>query len=115
MKKVLFLGIVLLSSSVVVHADEASERELGMTNKIERAQAVYKKKFRKKCGFSGVHFSRNHTAEEWKGIKEHRALKREFKKICPNLTKKDIKMGWVRDIYPFLEEYALDSKKVPSC
>jgi len=35
-----------------------------------KGQKIFKKKFRKKCRFSGVRFARNHTQAEWEEIYE---------------------------------------------
>jgi len=51
----------------------------------KKGQRIFKKKFRKKCGFSGVRFARNHTQSEWETIYDAGKFSAEAKKICPRL------------------------------
>ena len=60
----------------------------------KKGQKIFKKKFRKKCGFSGVRFARNHTQYEWEQIHEKGKFKEEAKKICPRLKVEKIKSKW---------------------
>jgi len=80
-----------------------------------KGQKIFKKNFRKSCGFSGVKFSRNHTQEEWEKIFKEGHLQEETKRICPRIKIEDIKESWWKDIYEFSYEYASDSLKIPSC
>lgn len=62
MKKIIsvctLIIFTLVSMSVTVEA--------GAT----KGQKIFKKKFRKKCGFSGVRFARYHTQGEWEDVYE---------------------------------------------
>ncbi|WP_295421551.1 hypothetical protein [Sulfurovum sp.] len=80
----------------------------------KRGQKIFKKKFRKKCGFSGVRFARNHTQAEWEEIYEEGKFSQEAKKICPRLKLEKIKNSWWKDVYDFSEKYAKDGI-VPKC
>jgi len=80
----------------------------------KKGQRLFKKKFRRKCGFSGVRFARNHTQYEWEEIKDAGKFKREAKKICPRLKIKKIKNKWWKHIYDFTHKYASDGV-VPKC
>ena len=80
----------------------------------KKGQKIFKKKFRKKCGFSGVRFARNHTQAEWEEIYDSGKFPMEAKKICPRLKLKKIKPSWWEDIYEFSEKYAKDGI-VPKC
>ena len=80
----------------------------------KKGQKLFKKKFRKKCGFSGVRFARNHTQAEWESIYNKGKFPAEAKKICPRLNTKKIKSKWWKDVYKFTEKYASDGV-VPKC
>jgi hypothetical protein len=80
----------------------------------QKGQRIYKKKFRKKCGFSGVRFSRSHTQEEWKKLYEAKEFKEEAKKLCPRLEIDKIKAPWWEHVYDFSYRYAKDGA-VPKC
>jgi len=80
----------------------------------KKGQKIFKKKFRKKCGFSGVRFARNHTQAEWEDIYEKGKFKSEAKKICPRLKVEKIKKKWWKDVYQFSYKYASDGM-VPKC
>jgi len=80
----------------------------------KKGQKIFKKKFRKKCGFSGVKFAHNHTQVEWEHIYESGKFKEEAKKICPRLDIEKIKKSWWPYIYEFSHKYASDGV-VPKC
>jgi len=77
-------------------------------------QKIFKKKFRKACGFSGVRFAKNHTSSEWKALYENRRFQSEAKKICPKLDLEKIKTTWWPYVYEFSYKYASDGP-IPSC
>ena len=80
----------------------------------KKGQKIFKKKFRKKCRFSGVRFARNHTQGEWEEIYDDGKFPSEAKKICPRLKLKKIKPSWWEHVYEFSYTYAKDGK-VPKC
>jgi hypothetical protein len=80
----------------------------------KKGQKIFKKKFRKKCGFSGVRFARNHTQAEWEDIWDEGRFQEEAKKICPRLNLKKIKPKWWKHVYQFSRKYASDGV-VPKC
>lgn len=80
----------------------------------KKGQKIFKKKFRKKCGFSGVRFARNHTQLEWEEIWDEGMFQNEAKKICPRLDIKKIKPKWWKHVYEFSHKYASDGI-VPKC
>jgi len=80
----------------------------------KKGQKIFKKKFRKKCGFSGVRFARNHTQAEWENIYEKGKFQKEAKKICPRLKVEKIKKKWWKSVYEFTYKYASDGV-VPKC
>jgi len=80
----------------------------------KKGQKIFKKKFRKKCGFSGVRFARNHTQAEWEEIWDDGKFKEEAKRICPRLKLKKIKESWWKHVYDFSYKYASDGV-VPKC
>jgi len=80
----------------------------------KKGQKLFKKKMRKKCGFSGVRFSRHHTQGEWEEIYDDGKFQKEAKKICPRLKLKKIKPSWWKHIYEFSYTYAKDGK-IPKC
>ncbi len=80
----------------------------------KKGQKIFKRKFRKKCGFSGVRFARNHTQDEWEEIWEEGRFPEEAKRICPRLKLKKIKKSWWKHVYDFSYKYAKDGV-VPKC
>ncbi len=80
----------------------------------KKGQKIFKRKFRKKCGFSGVRFARNHTQDEWEEIWEEGKFQQEAKRICPRLKLKKIKKAWWKHVYDFSYKYAKDGV-VPKC
>jgi len=80
----------------------------------EMGQKIYKKKLRRKCGFSGARFGRFHTQQEWEDLYEKGKYKDEVKRICPKLDLKKIKSQWWEDIYDFSSKYSSDGV-VPKC
>ena len=80
----------------------------------KKGQKLFKKKFRKKCGFSGVRFARNHTQAEWETIYDGGKFPAEAKKICPRLKLNKIKPSWWKHVYQFSVKYASDGV-VPKC
>jgi hypothetical protein len=79
-----------------------------------KGQKLFKKKFRKKCRFSGVRFARYHTQAEWEEIYASGKFPQEAKKICPRLNLDKIKPSWWEHVYEFSETYAKDGM-VPKC
>jgi hypothetical protein len=80
----------------------------------KKGQKIFKKKFRKYCGFSGVRFARNHTSAEWEEIYESGKFQAEAKKICPKLKVEKIKKSWWPHVYEFSYKYASDGI-IPKC
>jgi len=80
----------------------------------KKGQKIFKKKFRKSCGFSGVRFARNHTQAEWEHIYDSGKFQAEAKKICPRLKIEKIKKSWWPHVYEFSHKYASDGM-VPKC
>jgi len=81
---------------------------------VKKGQKIFKKKFRKKCRFSGVRFARHHTQNEWENIYDDGEFEKEAKRICPRLDLKKIKSSWWKNVYEFSYMYASDGK-VPKC
>ncbi len=79
-----------------------------------KGQKIFKKKFRKKCGFSGVRFARNYTQAEWEDIYDDGKFPEEAKRICPRLKLDKIKPSWWEHVYEFSVKYAKDGV-VPKC
>jgi hypothetical protein len=91
MKKI--IAMVVLSLFVMVSMPTVAAA--GAT----KGQKLFKKKFRKKCKFSGVKFSRHHTQAEWEEIYD------DGNKIKPS---------WWEHVYEFSVKYAKDGV-VPKC
>ena len=108
MKKL--IGIVALA--VLISMTVPTVSMAGASAK--KGQKIFKKKFRKACGFSGVRFSRNHTQAEWEEIYDEGKFPDEAKKICPKLNLKKIKKSWWPHVYEFSYKYASDGV-VPKC
>ena len=106
MKKV--MTIVVLALFVMVGMPTV------VTAGASKGQKIFKKKFRKKCGFSGVRFARNHTQSEWEDIYDDGKFQEEAKKICPRLKLDKIKASWWGHVYEFSVKYAKDGV-VPKC
>jgi hypothetical protein len=84
------------------------------TADVKMGQKLFKKKFRKKCRFSGVKFARHHTQGEWEELWEDGKFQEEAKKICPRLQLDKIKDSWWEHVYEFSYEYASDGT-IPKC
>lgn len=76
---------------------------------------IYKKKFHKKCGFSGAKFARNHTQSEWEAIYEMGNLPREAQAICPKLDLLTLESDIWDDIYQHVTKYAIDGVAPNGC
>ena len=85
------------------------------TADIKKGQRIYKKHFYKKCGFSGVVFSRNHLQAEWEEIYEEGNYPQEAKRICPEIELGKIKDQWWKDLYDYSVEYAKDGVPPNGC
>ena len=106
MKKVLTaFGLACMMVAATPTASMASAK---------KGQKIFKKKFRKKCGFSGVRFARYHTQSEWEDIWDEGDFQKEAKRICPGLKLKKIKRKWWKHVYDFSYKYAKDGV-VPKC
>jgi hypothetical protein len=99
------LGLAFLMVSVTPTMTFASAK---------KGQKIFKKKFRKKCGFSGVRFARHHTQAEWEELWDEGKFQEEAKRICPRLKLKKIKKKWWKHVYDFSYKYAKDGV-VPKC
>jgi len=75
---------------------------------------TYKKKFYKKCGFSGVEFARNHTQAEWEEIYRSGNMKQEARMICPGLESLTLESDKWKDIYLYVSKYASDGAYIPN-
>ena len=99
---ILIAALSMISTTTVATAD------------VKMGQKIFKKKFRKKCRFSGVKFARHHTQAEWEEIWDDGKFQDETKKICPKLDVTKIKDAWWEDVYEFSVEYASDGV-IPKC
>jgi len=106
MKKAIVILFLVMFGMVSMTAIVSADSKTG--------QKIFKKKFRKKCGFSGVKFSRHHTQSEWKELWEGGKFKEEAKKICPRLKIEEIKESWWEHLYDFSYQHASDGV-VPEC
>ena len=75
---------------------------------------TYKKKFYKKCGFSGVQFARNHTQGEWEEIYLSGNIAQEAQRICPRLEDMTLETKRWKDIYQYVTKYASDGAYIPN-
>jgi len=89
--------------------------EVMARTQLEKGQKIFKKKFRKYCGFSGVRFARKHTQDEWEEIWDDGKFQEETKKICPKIKLKKIKKSWWKPVYEFTHEYGQGGSHVPHC
>lgn len=106
MKKNIAVFFLVIATMVATTSSVAADADMG--------QKVFKKKFRKKCKFSGVKFARNHTQGEWEDIWNNGEFQQEAKKICPSLDVKEIQDDWWEDVYDFSYQYASDGH-IPKC
>lgn len=107
MRKV--IGVVALSLLISMSIPTSSMAE------VTKGQRLYKKKFYKKCGFSGVMFARHHLQAEWEDIYETGKFQEEAKNICPKLTIETIETKYWKDIYEFSVKYAKDGIPPNGC
>ncbi|HEY9189256.1 MAG TPA: hypothetical protein VIM88_00130 [Sulfurovum sp.] len=75
---------------------------------------LYKKKFYKSCGFSGVEFARKHTQAEWEEIYRSGGLPQEARTICPSLEKMTLKTKDWKSIHQYVTKYASDGAYIPN-
>ena len=106
MKKILSIFVLAAMTMVTVPTVASAGTEKG--------QKLFKKKFRKKCKFSGVRFARHHTQGEWEDLYDDGDFPKEAKKICPRLKLNKIKPSWWKHVYEFSYTYAKDGK-IPKC
>ncbi|SFV61669.1 hypothetical protein MNB_SV-6-1007 [hydrothermal vent metagenome] len=100
---IFIIALSVVSTTTILDADA------------NKGQKIFKKNFRKACGFSGVKFARYHTQDEWKDIYKDGKFPEEVKRICPRLKKDGIgKSAW-SNLYDFAYKYASDSSHIPSC
>lgn len=104
-----FMGVVglLLLITIVI--------QTGAIAGVNKGQRLYKKKFYKKCGFSGVVFARNHLQTEWEDIYVSGQLPQEAKKICPNLVTDTLNEKEWNEIYVYSVKYAKDGVPPNGC
>ena len=107
MQKSIFTILLLLIVGITTQASARSD--------LIKGQKIFKKKFRKYCGFSGVRFARQHTQDEWEEIYDRGKFQLESKKICPRLKLKKIKKSWWKPVYEFTHEYGVGSSHIPHC
>ncbi len=106
MKKVwiVFLMVSMMVSSIVTVA--TADAVMG--------QKIFKKKLRKKCGFSGVKFAKMHTQLEWETLWDEDEFQKETKIICPRLDLKTIEAESWEHLYDFMYKNAKDGA-IPKC
>lgn len=102
--------IVMLTLALFVMVSMPTITTAGAT----KGQKLFKKKFRKKCGFSGVRFARHHTQSEWEDLYDDGKFPQEAKRICPRLKLNKVKPSWWGHVYEFSVTYAKDGI-VPKC
>ena len=107
MRKV--IGVVALSLLISMSIPTSSMAG------VKKGQRIYKKKFYKKCGFSGVIFARHHLQGEWEHIYETGKFPEEAKNICPKLTIETIEKKYWKDIYAYSVKYAKDGVPPNGC
>jgi len=99
----LFLSLCILTATATTLSADA---KIG--------QKIFKKKLRKKCGFSGIRFTQAHTQAEWSEIYENKQFPAVTKTICPQLKLEKIKPAWWKHLYQFSVKYAKDGA-IPKC
>ena len=110
MKKLLVVLSLLMFTGLSTDVMAKSHK-----SQLKKGQKIFKKKFRKYCGFSGVRFARKHTQDEWEEIYDDDKFQEEVKNICPKLKLKKIKKSWWEPVYIFTHEYGEGGSHVPHC
>lgn len=109
------LLFLLLSTTLLVSNTPKQTTPLTQLNSSEIiGKEIFRKKLRKKCGFTGARFARYHTSAEWESLKSEGHFIEEIYKICPRVSK-NINTKWVDPLYEFSKSYASDTGKYPPC
>jgi len=107
MRKIIQVVTILLLISMSISTSSIAGEKQG--------QRLYKKKFHKECGFSGVTFARHYLSAEWENIYEAGKFPEEAKNICPNLNIERIEKRQWKDVYEFSVKYAKDGVPPNGC
>ena len=112
MKKLLFTCLCLLMGSTLMAQEKAVSNS---ADYMTEGMKVFKKKMRKGCRSTGLHFTKAHTKTEWSAIYEQGMLPNEAKTLCPQLdTSRLTKSEWDK-IYIFVNEHSSDNTVIPEC
>ena len=114
MKKVLLTGISLSLMIFTLNAQSFESSEKEKMQKINFAQAIFRKKLQKKCGYTAGYWAQQHTLIEWKFITASGDFKHEFAAMCPRGAEV-LKEKWIEPLYLFAKEYAKDTDQRPKC
>ncbi|MFK5975088.1 MAG: hypothetical protein QM493_01150 [Sulfurovum sp.] len=101
MKKILLFSLII-SMSVMLNAKPI--------NNFEQILKIFKKKLRKKCGYTSSYLAQKHNKKEWEYIYTNKLFRDEFKKLCPKgVGILDDKM--IESLFRFTYKYARGSEK----
>jgi len=83
----------------------------------KRGEKLFRKKFKRRCGYTGARLAQNHTTQEWRDIYDSGKFKEEFDTLCPKRrdTDHELEKSWERAIFKFSECYSSDSANFPAC
>lgn len=120
MKKTLFILLLLTLSHTLIDASETdllnhdNAHQVSTDRQAKVGRNVFRKKLRKRCGFTGAKFAQMHTRNEWQELKDEGNFRIEIYKICPK-TATVLKDHWLEPLYEFSIVYASDSGNYPAC
>ena len=114
MKYTLFAFYFFLISTILLNASNTQSLPENISQKALIGQNIFKKKLKRKCGFTAARFAQSHTQEEWKKLKDEGQFRIEVYKMCPK-TVDVLQDNWIDPLYEFSMVFASDSGIYPSC
>ena len=106
--------LVLCIPTLFLNASDLSTISENISSEAYIGQNLFKKKLKRKCGFTAARFAQTHTKKEWKTIKDEGNFRIEVYKICPD-TAEVLRDEWIEPLYEFSKTFASDSGEFPSC
>jgi len=79
-----------------------------MVSQSEYGEKIFKKKLRRVCNFTSARFSKTHTIDEWRELKQLSKFRTEIHKICPKSIH-ILEKEWIDPLYALAVIYAKDS------
>ena len=110
----LLIKLTLVMAMIASTAAAQDNRHISK-NKMTPGMKVFKKKMRKGCRSTAIKFSRSHTQNQWKTIKEKGMLPRAAKVLCPKLDTSLLTQNDWNNVYSFLNDHSSDNPVILKC